>query len=81
MALILKCESGYDLTGLSAGIFDIKPWPDLLALDILQAVSLAQSLLKGGNAPKWNRGVNLRFAFKLTYKLEYKRCLHFFTQY
>ena len=63
MALIfLNCESTCDLADVPASIYDRKTAarPFDTIHDILRCLSLAQSLLKGRNAPIWrigNRGV------------------------
>ena len=67
MALIfLNCESKFDSTDVPSWIYDRKTAarPFDTIHDILRCLSLAQSLLKGRNAPIWrigNRGVKVDF--------------------
>ena len=58
MALIfLNCESTCDLADVPASIYDRKTAarPFDTIHDILRCLSLAQSLLKGRNAPIWRK--------------------------
>ena len=56
--IILNCESMFDLTDVSASTYDrrmdARPFDTIN--DILRCLSLAQSLLKGRNAPIWHIG-------------------------